>query len=354
VFRKSEYECSLFITFIKQDAGTEFRHKETHDMNPASIRFTRRQLTTAALAAMASLATPAWSQEWVPTQPITIMVGFAPGGSADQIARQLSFAAKNIIPVPVVVLNKVGAAGAIAAQAVADAKPDGYTLFVGGGSETTSVGNFKTLGYDPRKSFTPVIKVSRAPSILAVRADARFADMNALLAEARQAPEKVSYGSTGEGGIFHATGVVLEKQTGIKLLHVPYKGAADSMNALLGGQVDATFGAYEEMKPMIDTGRVRPLAMFSRTRLPGLPNVPTMMELGVPVALDNMKGLMAPAGLPEPVLRYLHDHFRKAMQTDMWKEYVAKSGLTQDYADGAAFQKEIVDVYGLIGKAIGK
>jgi tripartite-type tricarboxylate transporter receptor subunit TctC len=346
--------CSLFITFIKQDVAAKSVKQETQDMTPASILFTRRQIATAALTAAAALATPTWAQEWVPTQPITIMVGFAPGGSADQIARQLSYAAKNIIPVPVLVVNKVGAAGAIAAQSVADAKPDGYTVFVGGGSETTSVGNFKTLGYDPRKSFTPVIKVSRAPSILAVRADAKFADMKALLADARQAPEKVSYGSTGEGGIFHATGVVLEKQSGIKLLHVPYKGAADAMNALLGGQIDTAFGAYEEMKPMIDAGRVRPLAMFSRTRLPGLPNVPTMMELGVPVALDNMKGLMAPAGLPEPILRYLHDSFRKAMQTDMWKDYVAKSGLTQDYADGAAFQKEIVDAYALIGKAIGK
>ncbi len=311
----------------------------------------RRQ---AGILGLATLAIPAWAQEWTPTQPINILVGFAPGGSADQIARQLSFAAKGIIPVPVVVTNRVGAAGAIAAQATAEAKPDGYTLFVGGGSETSSVGHFKQLPYDPRKSFTTVIKVSRAPSILAVRADSRFADMKALLAEAKQSPEKVSYGSTGEGGIFHATGLVWEKQAGIKLLHVPYKGAADSMNALLGGQVDSMFGAYEEMKAMVDGGRVRPLAMFSRTRMQALPNVPTMLELGVPVALDNMKGLMGPAGMPANVTRYLHDAFRKAMQTDMWKEYVAKSGLTQDYADGPAFQKEVVEAYELIGKAIQK
>ena len=311
----------------------------------------RRQ---AALGLLAATAAPAWAQEWTPTQPITILVGFAPGGSADQIARQLSFAAKGLLPVPVVVVNKVGAAGAIAAQAVAEAKPDGYTLFVGGGSETTAVGNFKALPYDPRKSFQPVIKVSRAPSILAVRADSRFADMKALLAEAKQAPEKVSYGSTGEGGIFHATGVVLEKQTGIKLLHVPYKGAAESMTALLAGQVDSAFGAYEEMKPMIDAGRARPLALFSRTRLPALPATPTMTEVGVPIVLDNMKGLMGPAGMPAPVVRYLHEQFRKAMQTPAWKEYVAKSGLTEDYADGASFQKEVVDAYELIGKAIAK
>jgi tripartite-type tricarboxylate transporter receptor subunit TctC len=311
----------------------------------------RRQ---AALGLLAAAAIPAWAQEWVPTQPINILVGFAPGGSADQIARQLSFAAKNIIPVPVIVVNKAGAAGAIAAQAVAEARPDGYTLFVGGGSETTSVGNFKPLPYDPRKSFVPVIKVSRAPSILAVRADSKFSDMRALLAEAKQGAERVSYGSTGEGGIFHATGLVLEKQAGVKLLHVPYKGAAESMNALLAGQVDSAFGAYEEMKPMIDAGRVKPLALFSRSRMPALPNVPTMIEVGVPVALDNMKGLMAPAGLPAPVYRYLHESFRKAMQTPGWKEYVAKSGLTEDYAEGPAFQREVVEGYELIGKALAK
>jgi tripartite-type tricarboxylate transporter receptor subunit TctC len=313
---------------------------------------TRRQVGVLGLSA---LALPAWAQaEWTPTQPITILVGFAPGGSADQIARQLSFAAKSIIPVPVVVQNKVGAAGTIAAQQVADAKPDGYTLFVGGGSETTSVAHFQKLGYDPRKSFTTVIKVSRAPSLLAVKADSKFSDMKALLAEAKTGPEKVSYGSTGEGGIFHATGLVWEKQAGIKLLHVPYKGAADSMNALLGGQVDSAFGAYEEMKGMIDAGRVRPLALFSKTRMPQLPNVPTMTEVGVPVALDNMKGLMGPAGMPANVVRYLHDSFRKAMQTAEWKDYVAKSGLTQDYADGASWQKEVVDGYDLIGKAVAK
>ena len=322
-------------------------------MNDKSFRSTRRQLLAAGLALVAA-APAAWAQEWTPTQPITILVGFAPGGSADQIARQLSFAAKGILPVPVLVVNRAGAAGAIAAEATAQAKPDGYTLFVGGGSETTSVGNHKKLPYDPRSSFTPVIKVSRAPSILAVRSDSRFADMKAYLAEAKQAPEKVSYASTGEGGIFHSTGLVLEKQAGIKLLHVPYKGAADSMNALLGGQVDAAFGAYEEMKAMIDAGRVRPLALFSKSRLPALPNVPTMTEIGVPVALDNMKGLMGPAGLPPAVQRYLHDHFRKAMQTPAWKDYVAKSGLTEDYAAGPAFQKEIVEAYDLIGKAIAK
>jgi tripartite-type tricarboxylate transporter receptor subunit TctC len=314
----------------------------------------RGAFAVAACALLAVGASAVHAQEWKPTQPITILVGFAPGGSADQIARQLSYAAKGIIPVPVIVMNKVGAAGAIAAQATAEARPDGYTLFVGGGSETTSVGNHKPLPYDPRKSFVPVIKVARAPTLLVVRSDSKFADMRALLAEAKLAPEKVSYGSTGEGGMFHSTALVLEKQTGVKLLHVPYKGAAEAMTALAGGQIDSAFGAYEEMKGLIDSGRLRPVAVFSKTRSAQLPNVPTMTELGVPVAIDNMKGLMAPAGLPEPIYRYLNEAFRKVVQTQEWKDYVAKSGITVDYADGPAFQKEIVEAYDTIGRAIAR
>ena len=305
--------------------------------------------------ALSTLALPGWAASGLtPTKPITILVGFSPGGSADQIARQLSFAAQGILPVPVVVVNRVGAAGTIAAQVLADSPPDGYTLFVGGGSETTSVGHFNKLSYDPRSSFTPVIKVSRAPSILAVRADSRFTDMKALMAEAQTKPEAVSYGSTGEGGIFHATALVFEKEANIKLLHVPYKGAAASMNALVAGDIDSAFGAYEEMKGLIDAGRIRPLALFSGSRLPALPDVPTMTELGVPVAVDNMKGLMGPAGMPDNIVNYLHDAFYKAMQTQAWKDWVASSGLTQDHKDGKAFQQEVVTAYEMIGKAVAK
>lgn len=315
----------------------------------------RLLLGAAAASAAAGFTLPAWAaSNWKPTKPVTILVGFAPGGSADQIARQLSFAVEGILPQPVVVMNRAGAAGTIAAQATADAEPDGYTLFVGGGSETTSVGHFNKLNYDPRTSFTPVIKVSRAPSILAVRADAPYPDMKAFITEAKKQAEGVSYGSTGEGGIFHATGLVFEKEAGIKLLHVPYKGAAAAMNALVAGDIDSAFGAYEEMKGLIDGGRIRPLAIFSGSRLPALPNVPTMTELGVPVAIDNMKGLMGPAGMPDDVVATLHDAFYKAMQTPGWKEWVAKSGLTEDYKTGKEFQQDIVSAYDTIGKAVGQ
>ena len=308
----------------------------------------------AAWTAAASLSTPslAATAAGVPDRPITILVGFAAGGSADQIARNLAAAAKDISPVPILVVNKPGAAGVLAAQAVAQAKPDGTTLFVGGGSETTSVGAHQPLPYDPRSSFRAIIKVARLPSVLVVRVDSPYADMKALMTAARAAPEKLSYASTGQGGIFHSTGLVWEKVGGMKLLHVPYKGAAESMTALLGSQVDMAFGAPEEVQALVAAGKLRPIAIFSSARLPAYPNVPTMTELGYPVAIDNMKGLLAPAGTPDATANWLFETFQKAMQTPEFVQFAKTAGLSIAYADGPGFQREINDSYNAIRKAI--
>lgn len=323
---------------------------------PTAAAPSRRRMICKALFASVFLpivgAAPAYAQgEWVPDRPITIYVGFNPGGSADLIARSLVAGIKNS-PVPITVMNRPGAAGALAALVTAQAKPDGYSLFVGGGSETTSVGNHQKLAYDPVTSFRPVIKVARLPSVLVVRADSPYADMRSLMAAAKSKPEKLSYGSTGQGGIFHSTALVFEKMTGIKMLHVPYKGAAESRTALLAGEIDMSFGAPDEVQSMVTSGKLRPIAIFSKSRLPAFPNVPTMTELGYPVAIDNMKGLMAPAGLPDPAYKWLHDTFKNAMQSPEFLSYVKQSGLTVDYADGPAFAREIAEAYNAIGKAL--
>lgn len=327
--------------------------KDRRVIPSASIsRRTFCQMLVATTLAGALSAAPAYAQgKWVPERPITIYVGFNPGGSADQIARVLAAGVKNS-PVPIVVLNRPGAAGVIAAQATAQAKPDGYTLFVGGGSETTSVGNHQKLPYDTLTAFRPVIKIARLPSVLVVRADSPYTDMRSLMADAKKAPEKLSYGSTGQGGIFHSTALVFEKLSGIKLLHIPYKGAAESRTALLAGEVDMAFGAPDEVQPMISSGKLRPIAIFSKSRLPAFPNVPTMTELGYPVAIDNMKGLLAPAGLPDPVYQWLYDTFKTAVQSVEFQQYVKSTGLTVDVADGPTFGRDIAEAYNAIGKAL--
>ena len=308
----------------------------------------------AAGLAWASFAGSAVAQEWKPERPIEILVGFAPGGSADQIARQLANAVKSTVPVPVIVINKPGVAGVLAAQEIANAKPDGYKLFVGGGSETTSVGNHQKISYDARRDFTPILKAARLPSVLAVNVNSPYKTMQELIAAAKEKPEGLSYGSTGEGSLFHSTMLAFEANSGLRFLHVPYKGAAEATLALAAGQLDMAFGAPEEVKGLIDGGKIRPIAVFSKVRVASLPNVPTVGELGYPVALDNMKGLMAPAGLPEPIYRYLNRVFHEALDSPSWKTYAQSSGLTTDYADGPAFQKEINESYTLVGDSLAK
>lgn len=309
----------------------------------------------AACLAMASFAVTAHAQEWTPTKPIEILVGFAPGGSADQIARQLSAAVKETVPVPVIVINKpgvAGVAGVLAAQEIANAAPDGYKLFVGGGSETTSVGNHQKIGYDSRTAFTPILKAARLPSVLTVNVNSPYKTMKDLIAAAKVKPGELSYGSTGEGSLFHSTVLAFEANSGLRFLHVPYKGASEATLALAAGQIDIAFGAPEEVRGLIDGGKIRPLAVFSKDRVASLPDVPTVAELGYPVALDNMKGLIAPAGLPDPVYRYLNRVFHDALQSQTWATYAKNSGISTDYADGPAFQKEIEESYTLIGDSL--
>ena len=306
----------------------------------------------AACLTWAALWTPAHAQAWTPEKPIEILVGFAAGGSADQIARQLAAAVKDTVPVPVIVMNKPGVAGVLAAQEVANAKPDGYKLFIGGGSETTSVGNHQKISYDSRKDFTPIMKAARLPSVLAVNVNSPYKTMEDLIAAAKAKPEALSYGSTGEGSLFHSTMLAFEANSGLRFLHVPYKGAAEATLALAAGQIDMAFGAPEEVRGLIDGGKIRPIALFSKERVASLPDVPTVGELGYPVALDNMKGLIAPAGLPQPVYEYLNRVFHDALNSPSWKTYAKNSGITTDYADGPAFQKEIDESYALIGDSL--
>jgi tripartite-type tricarboxylate transporter receptor subunit TctC len=313
-----------------------------------------KKLTKYAVAcfAWASLSVPVQAQEWTPTKPIEILVGFAPGGSADQIARQLAAAVKDTVPVPVIVINKPGVAGVLAAQEIANAAPDGYKLFVGGGSETTSVGNHQKIGYDSRTAFTPIMKAARLPSVLAVNVNSPYKTMQELIAAAKNKPGELSYGSTGEGSLFHSTVLAFEANSGLRFLHIPYKGASEATLALAAGQIDMAFGAPEEVRALIDGGKIRPLAVFSKDRVPSMPDVPTVAELGYPVSLDNMKGLIAPAGLPEPVYRYLNRVFHDALQSQTWATYAKNSGINTNYADGPAFQKEIAESYALIGDSL--
>ncbi len=305
-------------------------------------------------AGSALLARPALAQPaWVPTRPIQCIVGFAPGGGTDLIARAIVEAAQPLFPVPLVVVNQPGAGGTIAAQRVTNAPPDGHTLLMGGGSESTSIPVFRQLPYDSRNGFRCILRLLQQRLYVLMKTGGNHAGMREMVAAARAAPGTVTHGSSGVGSSYHAVYVVLEKRAGIELLHVPFTGGAPGLQALIGGQIDSMVAATEEFRGMADGGLLRPVAVTSADRSQAYPDVPTLKELGWDVVIDNMKGWMAPAGTPDAVVAYLHDRFRQAMQSAVWTTYLQRTGEPSAYLDGPSFQRAIDSMMDSIAEAVG-
>jgi tripartite-type tricarboxylate transporter receptor subunit TctC len=313
----------------------------------------RRQLLAGMAASLASptaLAQPGWQ----PTRPIQCVIGFAPGGGADLIARAIIEATQPLIPQPLVVVNRPGAGGTIAAQQVALLAGDGHTLLMGGGSESTSIPAFRQLPYDARRSFRAVMRLMRQRMFILVKTDSRFRTMQDVIAEARAKPGQVSHGSSGVGSIYHAVFVVLEQRAGVELLHVPFTGGAPGLQAVAAGQVDMMVASPEEFRGLTDGGLLRVLACCSADRAESFPDVPTLKELGLDMDLENMKGWVIPASTPDEAVRYLHDRFRQGMGTPTWRAFLERAGDTDGYLDGPGFQRAMDQVLDAITGAVRK
>lgn len=309
-------------------------------------------LTACMLAAGLLLAGPVLA--WEPTKPITLIVGFSAGGGTDVIARALAAGAKDTIPVPVVVVNKPGASGVIAAEQVAKSAPDGYTLLIAGGSESTSLPNHKEVPYNLATSFRPIVHAIRLRMMIVTRTDSHIKTFKDLVAEAKANPGKLAYGTSGQGSLTHSMMLVVNKTVGIDTLHVPYKGDADVVRALVAGEIQIGTGSPDQFKPWIDSGKVIPLTLSSLDRFPGYPEVPTLKELGYDIYLENMKGIVAPAGLPDEIYEYLRDRFKKAMETDVFKQMIAKANYEVQYMDGPTFAKNMQGMSNAIAGALKK
>jgi tripartite-type tricarboxylate transporter receptor subunit TctC len=301
-------------------------------------RMPRRRTVLAGGAAFAASGGQARAAAWEPERPIQLIVGFAPGGGADLAARAIAEASARFFPAPLVVVNRPGAGGAIAAQAVAGMAPDGLSLLVGGGSESISLPAFRDLPYDPKRSFRSVIRLTRQPLLIVGRRDGRHADLPALVAAAKRAPGTIPHASSGQGSIYHAVFVLLSQAAGVELLHVPFTGGAPSLQALLAGTVEVAVLAPEEMAGLAQAGEVRPLGVASADRLAAFPQVPTLRELGWDVVVENMKGLCAPAGLPDAIHAALHDRFRRGTAAPAWRGFLERTGAMDGYLDGPGFQ----------------
>ena len=291
---------------------------------------TRKQFTVLALVAYTPFA--AWAQGAYPTKPVTLVVPTAAGGTTDLSARMLAQALTPVIGQSVVVDNKGGGNGNIAAGIVKRAEPDGYTLFMQYSGYHVISPHLTKVSQWAQGDFQPVANVISAPQIIVVRDGLPVKTLAELITYAKANPGKLNYASSGNGSLQHVTGAMLEQQGGIKMVHVPYKGTGPALQDLLGGQVDLTFGTAPPFMPHIQSGKLRVLAVTGKERLPSLPDVPTTAEAGYPgVNATSWFGLFAPAATPKAVIDKLAADTRAVVQSAAFKQKAQEQGATADY-----------------------
>ncbi len=252
-----------------------------------------------------------------PEKPIRLIVGFAPGGATDIVARLVSPEAAARLGQPVVVENRPGANGNIANDTTAAAAPDGYTLLLTNpGSQIYNPLIYKSIKVDPQKAFAPVTQLTESPLLVVVPTSSSINTFPELLAQAKQAPATVSFGSTGNGSTSHLVGAMLERATGTKMVHVPYKGSGQSMTDLLAGRLDFMADSRSPTMPYLRDKRLRALAVTGGRRVADLPDVPTIAEAGVAgFNVTTWLGLVVPVGTPPDVIDKLNAAFAGAVQT---------------------------------------
>ncbi len=304
----------------------------------------RWKTTWPALAAMAvltaTLASPAGAQQY-PSQPIKVIVSLAPGGVADIVAR--AFAAKlGETGKTVVVENRTGAGGAIGAEAAAKSPADGYTLYVGFHATQSILPHLTKLAYDPAKDFTPIIFIATSPNVLIVHPDVPAKSPQELVAYIKANPGKLSAGTPGIGSSGHLGAEQFKQMHKLDIASVHYRGAAPALQDLVAGHVHVMFDIVALTKAQLEEGKVRALAVTSQKREPAIPNVPTMIEAGMPgVEGGPWFGLFAPAGTPRAVIDWLNAEAKKAFSSPEIKSRLEAQGLTLPLGSPEDFGKHV-------------
>jgi tripartite-type tricarboxylate transporter receptor subunit TctC len=264
------------------------------------MQMSRRQIL-AALAASAAGPALAQSGSW-PDRPIQLLIPYPPGGSTDLIARPLSIKLQERLGQPVVLDYKPGAGGTVASQAAARARPDGHTFIMVLAAHAINASLYPKLPYETRKDFTPVSLVANLPLLVCASPSLKARNIAELIAEAKANPGKITYGSAGNGNTSHLAVEHFASVAGIKLSHVPYKGSAPMVNAMLAGEVQLSFDSASTSLPHVQSGRLRGLAVTGNSRLPMLADVPTLEQAGLPgFVVNGWYAVLAPAGTPAAV-----------------------------------------------------
>lgn len=287
----------------------------------------RRQLLQSAVSA-ALVPSLVQAQDKYPSKPITWVCPYAAGGNADSRSRQVAKAMSAILGQPIIIDNKAGAGGNIGTEVIARAKPDGYTIGMGNFAPlAVNHALFKKLNFDPANDIVPIGLIEKGPLILMVRNDSPYKSVKDIVAAAKANPGKLSYASGGIGGSHHLSGALLENAAGIDLIHAPYKSGAAGATDLMGGQVQMMFEQMYSAMPAIKGGRLRALAITSKTRSPLLPDLPTMAEQGFPaIEVLNWQGLIAPKGISPELVKTLNAALNKALQDPEVKEKILSQG----------------------------
>jgi tripartite-type tricarboxylate transporter receptor subunit TctC len=272
-------------------------------------------------------AGPAVAQSY-PTRPITLVVPFAPGGSASTAARSVADKMSETLGQQIVIDNRGGAGGTVATRAVAKAPPDGYTLLViTSATVGTSPSLFQNLGYDPRKDFAPIGLIAATPNLIAVHPSFPARSLTELIKIGNETATPIPYGSPGTGTLNHLTVELLAYRTGMKVSHVAYKGAGPALNDLLGGHINVLISAIPNAHSHIVAGTVHGLAVTGAKRSALLPEVPTFAEAGLPGYDVPLRwGLAAPAGTPRPIIDKLNAALNAALATDEVRRRLAIEG----------------------------
>jgi tripartite-type tricarboxylate transporter receptor subunit TctC len=279
----------------------------------------------ALIAAMLGAAMPAGAQGY-PTRPIKLVVGFTPGGGVDINARLLAGKLSELLGQQVVVENKPGAGTNIANEFVAKSAPDGYTLLINTSAVTINMSLFKNVHYDAIKDFVPVGVFSDSQNIMVVNAAKPYKTAADVVNAARAKPGALTYASAGPGSTQHLTGELFKLQTGTDVLHIPYKGSAPALTALMAGEVDMVFINVPAILQHVKSGRLRPLAAAGAKRSEIMPEVPTLKEAGINVEMALWYGVLAPAGTPKEIVATLSAAVARAARSPDVKQKLLDQG----------------------------
>ena len=312
----------------------------------SDLRPTRRACAAVAIAAWAACTlTPAAQAQTYPTKPVQLVVPFPPGGAVDIVARLISKKLGEHLGQPIVIENKGGAGTIVGASFVANAPADGYTLLISSGSTfTVNPALNPKLPYDPVKSYEPIGMVARVPLILLAHKDVPVANLKQLTAAVQATPDKYVYGSFGNGTTGHFAAELAWSATGIKLLHVPYRGSAPAMADLMGGQIPFTIDTVAAALPQLKAGKIKAIAVTGATRATQLPDVPTVAESGFPgFSADSWLAVVAPRGLPAEAKAKLHKALADTLADAEVRSKLLAAGLEPSYASGDAVLAQIED-----------